>query len=117
MTTDPRSRRLGDLKTLLDAERDAILAGDFDALTEIAERKQTCLRALASDRPSPAEVAALRRIQARNQAMLNSSGQGIKSVMRRLGELREAQNGLNTYSQTGRKDPLTKTSGRLEHKA
>lgn len=99
------------LDDILDAERAALLEGDVDKIGRLLERKETLIETLngyeADDR---AELEALNAKVARNQDLLNSALDGIRTVARRLATMRRIRNSLDTYDSKGRKTTIMTTS-------
>ena len=92
------------LEDLLDRERAALLEGNIDALTRLADEKESLLQTLADYPPATLEI--LQAKAARNQELLNSALEGIRSVANRLKALREVRNALNTYDRQGQRHSI-----------
>ncbi|MBE9635898.1 hypothetical protein [Salipiger mangrovisoli] len=88
---------------LLALERRALLAGNFDALPELALRKHACLGPYEAHpeqlRRAPALLAALRH----NQRLLEHAMQGLAAVGSRLGDWQALTQRMDTYGPNGRK--------------
>ncbi|MFK7877852.1 MAG: flagellar export chaperone FlgN [Paracoccaceae bacterium] len=95
------------LDQLLDAERDALVQGDVEILNGIVQEKTELI-----DKLSEIELQASENLQPvndkvrRNQAMLEQALQGIRSVAKRLSELRETRSSFDTYNQMGQKSSI-----------
>ncbi len=88
------------LETLLDQTRDAVLAGDFAALADLAPQ----VEAEAGDLPR-LDAAAARRLQqkaARNAQLLQAATRGIRAAQDRLEEICNGPT-LTTYDARGKR--------------
>jgi hypothetical protein len=88
------------LEDLLDAVRDALVAGDFAALAQLGDN----IDALA-DTPPEADRAAARRLRAkaeRNARLLQAAARGVKAALGRLSDIASGPT-LTTYDAQGRK--------------
>ena len=108
-----------DLDALLAAEREAILAADFESLNGLLEEKERLMGEIAA--PNRADRTRLRRIARkaeRNGELLLSLARGIRAAGRRVREIREGGAGVyKTYSQAGECQALTGPAGKLERRA
>ncbi|MDQ2093999.1 flagellar biosynthesis protein FlgN [Rhodalgimonas zhirmunskyi] len=96
------------LAKLLDRERKALVAGDFDTLVGQLERKQELFNALNSfpdNGPNPG-LDTLKSEVERNQVLLNHALEGIRSVTSRMSALHHIRNSLDTYDKTGRRTTI-----------
>ena len=105
---------LNSLASVLDAEEDALLTGDFDAIDALVPEKER-LVGLANEASSQDEAAwkDVRQKITRNQKLLESAMNGVRTVALRMQELDRARNRFDTYDQTGQRqsvDTRTKTS-------
>jgi hypothetical protein len=106
-----------EIDLLLEDERAALLSGDLAALPGVAERKEVLARALEQVRPT---AEALRTIQAkteRNADLLAAAAKGLRSVTRRVAEIRSANGPLKTYGQDGTQQTLGSVAGSFEKRA
>lgn len=90
------------LRELLEDERAALLAGNLEGLPDYLVRKQTALRKLESEKTKDAD--GLREVQTmmlRNQELMESALQGIRSVANSLETARKIRASLETYDVTG----------------
>ena len=86
------------LKLVLDRERDALLAGHYDALEEISATKARLAADLeAQSGISDATLEALRR----NHRLLAAARAGFQSGRERLAELMSVQDGFTSYDSRG----------------
>lgn len=102
---------------LLEDERTALLSGDLAALQGIAERKEALLQELAHARPGGDALKALRRKAERNAELLEAATKGLRSVMRRVAEIRRANGPLKTYGQDGAQQTLGTGGASFERRA
>jgi flagellar biosynthesis/type III secretory pathway chaperone len=112
--SDPRYT---EIEALLDDERAALLAGDFTALPGLAERKEALLEDLAGSEPARGTLAALRGRAERNAELLAAASRGVRTVVRRIADIRDANGPLKTYGEDGRHRTLGSVSGALEKRA
>jgi len=102
MTTDQTETHMKSLSTLLEAERAALLQGDFGALTELLPDKEALIKAL-NERAST-DLSGLRSLDAkvrRNQQLLDGALDGIREVSNRMAALQKMRSGLATYGSDG----------------
>ncbi len=107
MDFDRQSGLVDQLDVLLDAERAALLNGDFEQLSDLLPKKEHLIAAL-SDEDSAAgdDLSPLQDKLARNQMLLQSAMEGIRAVADRMAELRRVRQGLQTYGNTGEKSDV-----------
>jgi flagellar biosynthesis/type III secretory pathway chaperone len=95
------------LDDLLDAERAALLTGDIDQIGRLLEQKESLIDSLneqeAVDRFT---LENLNSKVERNQELLNSALDGIRTVARRLATMRRIRRTLDTYDAQGRKSSI-----------
>lgn len=95
------------LDDLLDAEREALMAGDLEGLTRLAENKERLIEALnATEQTDLDALSMLDRKVKRNQLLLDSALEGIRTVARRIGALRRIRASLDTYDATGQRQTI-----------
>lgn len=107
------------LDDLLDAERRALLDGDLDEISRLMKHKEALIEALntqeATDR---AELDSLNSKVERNQELLNSALDGIRTVARRLAAMRRIRGSLDTYDAHGNKNAIDlRNNGSVEKRA
>ncbi len=102
--TDPKQIACDAFDDLLDRERAALLAGDFDTLSRLIDEKEHLLGTLSD--ASPDGLDSLQTKAARNQELLNSALDGIRAVANRLEALREVRGTLNTYDRSGKRQSI-----------
>ncbi|ETX29700.1 flagellar protein FlgN [Roseivivax isoporae] len=107
-TTDTVLKKLN---KLLDDERAALVAGDFDRIDELAREKGILLDQLAADMPaSGAALAPLQLKLRRNRALFEQALEGLRAVADRLAELRAVGGGGETYDGEGRRQKIKSTA-------
>lgn len=110
---------IDELDQILDRERTALMAGDLGQLEELLAKKEKLIGKLNSvtelERESLAQV---QNKVSRNQLLLDSAMEGIRSVAARMAELRRIRRGLDVYDQSGRKTRFgTHGATKLEKRA
>lgn len=107
MTTDTIQTTIEALHDLLECERAALLKGDLDLLVRQLEEKKRLIDSL--NNAEQADGGELRDLQdkvLRNQALLDSALEGIRSVANRMSALHRIRRSLDTYDETGRKTTI-----------
>jgi flagellar biosynthesis/type III secretory pathway chaperone len=102
MSHQRSSELLDSLDDLLEAERAALLTGDLDNVGRLFERKEALIEELSAI--EDCEAQALQDLQGkmkRNQDLLNSALEGIRTVAGRLAALRRVRSSLETYDSKG----------------
>lgn len=113
-----RRNPLDTLCTTLDAERDALLRGDHDALAPLLEHKERQLAALARDGAATPEAIRARitpRLE-RNRALLEAAAEGLRAARERLCS-DSARAELSTYGADGARNTAPSPGTRLERRA
>jgi len=107
------------LDGLLDREREALLDGDLDQLVVQLEEKEALIKALnGCDDAQGDSLNELQTKVLRNQALLDSALQGIRSVANRMSALHRIRRSLDTYDESGRKTTIESlTERRIEKRA
>ena len=93
---------LQDLKRLLEDERHYLKEGGFSALPALVKRKEALLVRLSAQ---SSDLAGLRAAVVRaeeNQRLIVAALKGIQSARQRLRAIRDAGNGMGTYTAKGR---------------
>lgn len=104
MDDDATRATLTALDALLEAEREALLQGDLEALADLLPEKEAHIAALnASEQRQLSELKQLDVKVRRNQLLLNGALEGIREVAQRMAELRKVRGSLETYDSTGEK--------------
>lgn len=121
MSSSDLTRALHALEGLLDAERRAIRAGEFEGLARLADEKARLIDVISAHAgAAPDQRELLARIQSRtteNQRLLAAAMSGVKAAQRRLDAIRRAARPLNTYDSAGRATTIGSLSGRIERRA
>ena len=91
-----------DLEQILDAVHAAVRIADFAAVAALTPRCADALAALPTNLHAD-DFARLREKARRNAQFLDAAGRGLRSAIRRLGELRDARDGLLTYDDRGKR--------------
>lgn len=121
MSSSDLTRALVALEGLLDAERRAIRAGEFEGLARLADEKARLIDLIAGHASAaPGQRELLVRIQSRtseNQRLLAAAMSGVKAAQRRLDTIRRAARTLNTYDSTGRATTIGTAPGSIERRA
>ena len=116
MKNNDETTRLEALADLLERERNALISGDLDGLARLADEKERLIEDATDLNASGLQ--ALREKASRNQELLNSALEGIRSVASRLDALREARDTLNTYDRSGQRQRIdTLRRPRVERRA
>lgn len=118
MTNKTTQMLMNELDALLDEERDALLAGNLEAMSALVERKEDLISALNARDPQQlqADLADLQGKVSRNQTLLDGALEGIRAVTGRLAEFRKIRLTLETYDQTGQKTAISDTVERKVEK-
>ena len=104
---DAMEKTVAALDELLERERDALLDGDLDLLVDQLDEKTVLIETLNASRSTNTEqLQALRGKVMRNQALLDSALEGIRSVANRLSALHRIRKSLDTYDESGRKTTI-----------
>lgn len=116
MTQHDPQRLIDELDEILDQERQALVRGELTQIEDLLSRKEAVIAQL--NEFEDLEQATLSKVHSkvsRNQELLNSAMQGIRSVASRMAELRRVKKGLDVYDSSGRKARYGTTMGqRLE---
>ena len=110
---------LADLENLLRDEREILLKGDYDSLEPIASIKEELFAKFGelSSRLDPRRVETIKQDAEHNRELLAAAARGLKSVTRKLAEIRSAHGPLNTYSKAGERQTLGARGGAFEKRA
>ncbi len=119
MTNRDPQTFIDELDRILDEERAALMQGDLKKMEHIIARKEEAIEQLNSI--TDIEKETLAHVQTkvvRNQDLLDSAMEGIRSVAARMAELRRVRKGLDVYDSTGRKTRYgTRANKKLEKRA
>ncbi len=117
---DNKSQELIDeLDSILEEERDALIQGQLEKLESLLARKDVLISELnAHDALDRESLIGVHEKVSRNQVLLDSAMQGIRTVAARMQELRKVRKGLDVYDKAGRKSSYsTRASLKLEKRA
>lgn len=107
MTHDMTDKTIEALDDLLERERGALLEGDLDVLVRQLDEKKALIDTLnITDMAGQDSLIDLQGKVARNQALLDSALQGIRSVANRMNALHRIRRSLDTYDESGRKKTI-----------
>lgn len=110
---------INELDDILEQEREALILGELEKLHDLLLLKDTLITRLND--LDDGELGALETVQekvSRNQSLLDSAMQGIRSVAARMQELRKVRKGLDVYDKSGKKNSYsTASSLKLEKRA
>ncbi|GGX38471.1 hypothetical protein GCM10007385_01640 [Tateyamaria omphalii] len=99
---------LEELEDLLDAEKAAVLEGKLDDVGRLLDQKTRLLEFVGGSESSNAKtMTKLRNKLERNQSLLESAADGVRSVSRRLSAVRQVRESLETYDSLGRRRNVT----------
>lgn len=104
MPEQPSDGTVTELNDLLDAEREALLQGDLEALNRLLTPKEQLIEAMntLTVEETP-ELAKLDSKLRRNQLLLDGALEGIRAVANRMARLREVKGAFETYGADGKK--------------
>lgn len=92
------------LEDLVAAEREALLAGDFERIADLMDEKESLTQDLqTADEFTVTEIAPLRDGLRRNQELFDQALAGIRNVASRLGDLNRIRKSMDTYDAYGRR--------------
>lgn len=104
MSKKPDTDLIRSLEEVLDLERNALVSGDLDRLNHMTPEKEKLIGAInALQVFESGELIRLQQKVERNQALLNSAAEGIRSVAARMAELRRVRQELSTYNADGQR--------------
>lgn len=96
------------IEDLLDAEKSAILSGDFRMINKIAEQKEKLFEENTSRSVNKlSSISKIREKSKHNQRLLAAYMLGIRAAIKRISELQSGATGLNIYSNQGVCEQLT----------
>ncbi|WP_299592146.1 flagellar biosynthesis protein FlgN [uncultured Tateyamaria sp.] len=108
-----------ELHDLLDTERAALLNGNLNEVSRLFDRKSRLIDELGDLTAADTEfVVTLRTKLERNQTLLDSAADGIRSVAGRLSAVKRVRESLETYDARGKRTTFDlKPVGSLEKRA
>ena len=106
------------LSSLIEAEREALLAGDLQRVEGLLDEKTALAEELSALSPPPDELKPLRRALQRNQELFDRALEGIRNVVNRLGDMQQVRKSLETYDSQGKRASVPgREQRRLEKRA
>lgn len=93
------------LAELLEAERRALLAGDFTEVEKLSQQKADLADSIES--AAPDDLASLAPALERNRALLEAAQAGVRTVVTTLQQQRNARRTLSTYDRLGNAATIT----------
>lgn len=104
---------LGELEDILEKERHLILSARFEDLERLATRKSLLAGRIGrKNKADISRVEKLRAAAARNDALLQSAAQGLKSAVRQIADARSLGD-QTTYAADGSRNPIAPRAGKL----
>lgn len=104
MSAETLQNIIDGLDDLLERERQALMKGDVDGVARLHDEKASLVDALNQfDAQEASELRDLNDKVLRNQLLLDTALDGIRSVARRLAAIRRVKQSLETYDEAGRK--------------
>lgn len=118
MTDDPQDLTR-DLDDLLERERLALLAGDLDSVVRLMGEKEALLHRLhASAGGFGPELQRLKDMLERNQVLVQSAIEGVRSATGKIARGRRARGRVDTYDKAGQRTTIDVTrNGQVERRA
>jgi len=96
------------LSDLLEDERAALLKGDVDRLNRLADRKEALIIQVNSLKDLPqTTLTPLQEKLRRNHTLISHALDGIRAAAKRVEDMRQARESLQTYDQRGKLQKLT----------
>ncbi|SLN63202.1 hypothetical protein [Roseisalinus antarcticus] len=105
------------LRDLLESEREALLSGDLRTVGRLGAEKLDLVEGLETAPAGDGTLREIAELSARNQSLIAAALDGTRSVVRRLGQLKDVQSQLTTYDANGRKAQVLTASVRSDRKA
>lgn len=106
------------LSNLLDEEREALLQGDLDQLSDLLSSKEALIDEMNATPQS--DLSAMQMLDGkvkRNQLLLDGAMEGIRAVAQRLAHLRQVKGALETYGADGKRhDIQLSVESSVEHR-
>jgi flagellar biosynthesis/type III secretory pathway chaperone len=108
MTANTQTITAEELGEILDQEREALLLGDLEKLSDLLVPKETLIDAMNSiPNPDLPTMQALGKKVQRNQLLLDGALEGIRAVASRVSRLREVKGALETYGADGKRREIS----------
>lgn len=111
-----KHKAAANLHKILESEAKALMRGQINDALALSAQKLDLSQQLRG--ASPAELARLRQLATRNQGLFDSAAQGIRALLDRMKDLQSAQNGLQTYTESGQRETIYQSkAAKLERRA
>lgn len=119
MINEPSQQLFEELDAILESEKQALLSGKLDEIGALLERKEQAIEKLSIlEHLDSTTFTILTGKMKRNQVLLDSALEGIRSVAGRLAELRRVKRSLDTYTSNGKKQSIDiGDAGKIEKRA
>ncbi|WP_339108785.1 hypothetical protein [Thioclava sp. GXIMD4216] len=104
-----------ELIDLLRIERDVIRKAEFDAMADIAARKESLLLQV-KDIPAQ-KLRRAHEMSRQNQRLLSAALKGIRAAQIRLSAIQKAAHSFGSYDKSGRPQRIVGTQGSIEKRA
>ena len=101
----------------LEAEKEALLASDFERLEPIRAELASVLTPEGDEPLDKRQLDRLRDMVVRNRRLLEAAMEGVRDAQSRLRTLRDVQQSLRTYGADGKRANFSMENHRLERKA
>ena len=119
MPKDTPTEIINEIHDVLDKERAALISGNLDEVERLFNVKQSLIERIGGlEAPNKQKLEDVQSKVTRNQELLQSAMEGIKSVADRIAELRKVRQGLDTYDQNGKRVTIgAQPENRVEKRA
>jgi hypothetical protein len=111
------NRMKDDLHALLDAERDALISADFDALAGLEDRLLHVDALVKGGQIDPSILQGVVTKAKANGRLLQAAMKGVQSAQKRLKDMSDVRDGLSLYTQQGERLHVKANGRTLEKKA
>ncbi|KQI73790.1 hypothetical protein AN191_02735 [Loktanella sp. 5RATIMAR09] len=105
------------LHQLLNQEREALIAADFEALATFVKQKEELLIQLERTSPTKDVLRPVRQKMDENLALMAAAIKGVAAAGERLAALQNVKSGLSVYDNAGRLEHVRTHNPALEKKA
>ena len=105
--TETQDTLIAKLDSLLEIEREALIVGNIAKLADIVEEKEHLIAVLSEmDFGSNTALENVNSKVMRNQALLEQALDGIRSVAKKLADIRRNRREFDTYNQLGKRKTI-----------
>lgn len=106
------------LKTFIKDEKEALLTGNFERISELLEEKAALLAEIPHLEKDEEMLAPVRAGLRRNEELFDHALAGLRNVANRVGQANRLRKSLDTYDEAGRRTSLGEPGGKtLERRA